>query len=106
MALAREGLLSEERFVETFVASHARRGHGPVWIRAELERRGIPAADAARGLEGCDADWPALARETREKRFGDGPPADFRERAKQSRFLQYRGYTAEQVRQAFSTDDD
>ena len=31
-----------------FVGSYTRRGHGPVWIRAELERRGISGAAGLR----------------------------------------------------------
>ena len=49
-ALIEDGLLSEERFVTTFVGSYTRRGHGPVWIRAELERRGISGEAIAEAL--------------------------------------------------------
>lgn len=105
-ALLDEGLLSEARFVETFIASYARRGKGPVWIRAELERRGIPAATVADALAAGGADWTAAARDARHKRFGARPPADARDRARQLRFLQGRGFTAEQARAAFAGGDD
>lgn len=104
--LLREGLLSEARFAEVFVGSHARRGHGPVWIRAELERRGVSAEITATALAEADIDWPMAVRTVREKRFGTGAPADFRERARQARFLQYRGFTADQVRQALAASPD
>ncbi|MEO7387100.1 MAG: regulatory protein RecX [Gammaproteobacteria bacterium] len=91
-ALVREGLLSEERFIESFVGSHARRGHGPVWIRAELERRGIAGQVIREALDRADVDWDAAAEAVRVKRFGPGIPADFGERARQARFLQYRGF--------------
>jgi regulatory protein len=96
-ALTGEGLLSEERFVENFVGSYTRRGHGPVWIRAELERRGISGEAIAGALASADTDWNQAAAEVRRKRFGAGPPADFKDRARQARFLQYRGFTPEQA---------
>ena len=91
-ALQQEGLLSEDRFLESFIGSHARRGHGPVWIRAELERKGIAGEAIREALEAAEVDWDAEAEAVRVKRFGPEPPADFKERARQARFLQYRGY--------------
>jgi len=99
-ALERDGLLSERRFLESFVAGRVRRGQGPVRIASELARRGIDAADARAALDALEVDWVALARETRERRFGAPPPADYREWARQARFLQYRGFSSEQVRNA------
>ena len=46
-ALIADGLLSEQRFIDSFLASYTRRGHGPLWLRAELERRGIAGAQVA-----------------------------------------------------------
>ena len=91
-ALINDGLLSEERFLESFVGSHARRGHGPLWIRAELERKGIAGAAIREAIEQSGIDWDAVAEEVRVKRFGPAQPADFKERARQARFLQYRGF--------------
>jgi regulatory protein len=51
-------------------------------------------------------DWAAEARTVREKRFGSDQPADYKDRARQSRFLQYRGFSSEQIRQAFSIDEE
>lgn len=109
-AVIADGLLSEARFIESFLASYTRRGHGPVWLRAELERRGIDSAQITAALEaqqlaGQPVDWAAEARAVRAKRFGPGQPADYKDRARQSRFLQYRGFSNEQIRQAFGGDD-
>jgi len=97
-ALLDDGLLSEDRFVENFVGSYTRRGHGPVWLRAELERRGIAGAQVTETLASLAIDWVAAAETVRRKRFGAKVPADFKEQARQARFLQYRGFTAEQAR--------
>ena len=54
---------------------------------------------AARGrqeaLDQAECDWFALARETHARRFRQ-PPADRKEKARQLRFLQSRGFDAEQ----------
>ncbi len=104
--LLAERLLSESRFIEQFVRQHAGRGHGPVRIRAELRGRGIAGEDIESALEGAGEDWVAIARETRRKRFGAAGPADYRERARQGKFLQYRGFTSEQIRAALGPGDD
>lgn len=105
-ALVDEGLLREARYLEQFISQHARRGHGPVRIRAELREKGVAgdAADAA--LAQAEPDWVQLARDARRRRFGVSLPGDYRERAKQSRFLQYRGFTSDQIRAALGPDDD
>ena len=103
--LLEEGLLSEERFVEGFLHSRFDRGSGPLKIRAELHARGAAESVVAELLDARERQWTQLAREVRHKRFGADVPADARERARQMRFLQRRGFTAEQVRAAFEDDD-
>ena len=100
------GLLSESRFVEQFVGQHARRGHGPARIRAELRERGVPDAEVEAGLAAAAEDWLARAREVRRRRFGLSPPGDYAERARQARFLQYRGFSNEQIRAALGPGED
>ncbi len=103
--LIKEGLVSDERFAEGFVAYRMRRGQGPVRIRGELIQRGIGEDLISNFLDSCSGDWFDSVRAVREKRFGPECPADFKERARQSKFLQYRGFTSEQIRQAFTTND-
>jgi len=98
--------LSEERFVGQFVSQHAARGRGPMRIRTELRERGVDAAAIDEALEAAEADWTECARAARRRRFGAVPPADWRERAKQARFLQYRGFSSEQIRAALGPGDD
>lgn len=99
--LTREGLLDERRFVEAFVSSRVERGHGPLKIEAELRARGIRDGLPAQGI-----DWVSLARGVRVKRFGADYPGDYRERARQMRFLQQRGFDAGQIDAVFRGGDD
>jgi len=104
--LVAERLLSETRFVEQFIRQHAGRGHGPARIRAELRERGVPAEEIEAGLDAAAEDWAALARDARRRRFGLSPPGDYAERARQARFLQYRGFSNEQIRAALGPGED
>ncbi|MFO8154776.1 MAG: regulatory protein RecX [Pseudomonadota bacterium] len=102
--LCDEGLLSEERFVESFVRSRVERGAGPMKIEAELRQRGVDVTRAEPHLE--EVDWREQARAVYHQRFGNAePPADRREWSRRARFLQGRGFTAEQVRRVMDVDD-
>lgn len=103
--LAEQGLVSDERFAEAFTAARARKGQGPVRLRLELEQREVAAALIDAALVKAAVDWAALARAVRAKKFGAVPPQDFKSRAKQMKFLQYRGFTAEQIQCALGDDD-
>jgi regulatory protein len=104
--LEQTGLLDGLRFIEGFIDSRAARGVGPRRIRAELVERGIETAAADAALGQSAHDWAAVARRVRVKRFGAKLPADFKERARQVRFLQYRGFDADHTDAAFAADDD
>jgi regulatory protein len=105
-ALESDGLLREQRFVESFITGRIRKGQGPVRIRAELTQRGIDDGDITEGLMAIAFDWRGLAAEVRAKRFGEAPPADFKARARQAKFLQYRGFEPEQIRAALDMAGD
>lgn len=98
--LTADRLIDESRFVESFVSTRVRRGQGPVRIGAELRQRGVAEQTGEQGVAAAEVDWVVRARETRRGRFGEAAPADRREWARQARFLQYRGFTSEQIRAA------
>ncbi|MET0984168.1 MAG: regulatory protein RecX [Steroidobacteraceae bacterium] len=100
-SLQREGLLNDNRYAASFVRQHVLRGQGPCRIRAELRTHGLAAEAIEQALAAADVDWQQLAREVRRKRFGANPPRTAPERAKQGRFLQYRGFDSDQIRAAF-----
>ena len=102
--LERSGSLADARFTDSFVRSRVARGQGPQRIRAELAQRGIADADAA--LRGAEVDWLETIRAVRRKRFGPDLPRDYAARARQARFLQYRGFSSEQIRAALELDGD
>jgi regulatory protein len=104
-ALVDDGLLSDSRFTEAFIHSRLQRGSGPQKIRAELRQRGISEDLISLGMEAVEEIWRERVREVREKKFGAAMPPDFRERNRQMRFLQQRGFTRDQIYSAFRDDD-
>ena len=99
--LAEEGLQSDTRFAESFVQSRISQGKGPVRIRADLRQRGIRDGVIESALEEAACDWYELAREERVKKFGEAVPDAFKEKARQMRFLQYRGFEQDHIQSAF-----
>jgi regulatory protein len=104
--LSGKRLVSDQRFVASFVQQHARRGQGPVRIRAELRQQGIEEALIEDELAAAGVDWGQLASEVRLRKFGATWPRGMPERAKQARFLQYRGFGADQIRTALKFDPE
>jgi len=104
--LRESGLVSDQRFADAYVRGHAARGHGPIRIRYDLRELGVPAELVSTALEAEEFDWSALAAEVRRRKFGESAPKAFAERAKQMRFLQYRGFSSSQIRAAFDSNVD
>ena len=94
--LSEEGLLSDERFLDSFIRSRSGAGYGPLRIRDELNQRGLPRAAVERALADCGVDWTGNLRELWQRRFAS-LPQDPRERARQGRFLLQRGFSHEAV---------
>ena len=104
--LVADGLQSDARFVEAFVRSRVGQGKGPVRIRAELREHGVGDSLIDDGLAEAGQSWYELAREVRLKKFGASEPADFREKARQMRFLQSRGFESDQIQSAIAADGE
>ncbi|MBA4732675.1 MAG: regulatory protein RecX [Candidatus Pseudothioglobus sp.] len=93
--LVEQNYQSDDRFSEEFIQMRFNQGKGPVKIASELKMRGINTFDLS------VFDWFQLAKEIRQRKFGDLSSLDFKETAKQKRFLQSRGFTLDQINQAF-----
>ena len=104
--LVDDGLQSDQRFVEAFVRSRINQGKGPAKIRADLREKGVNDNVVAEGLQEAAQNWYDLALEVRRKKFGAGQPDDFKEKARQMRFLQSRGFEPDHIQVAVSAGDD
>ena len=101
--LTAERLLDDARFAGHYVAYHAQRGQGPRRIAMDLSARGVAPAQIEAAMA-AGTDWAALAREVRIRRFGLSLPQTWAEKAKQGRFLQYRGFSSDHIRSALGPD--
>jgi regulatory protein len=99
-------LLSDERYASTLVRHQARRGQGPVRIRAQLRQQGLKEEVIQDNFGAAQPNWTQLACEARRRKFGNSLPKTAAERAKQARFLQYRGFNADQIRAALKSGAD
>lgn len=88
-----ERLQSDSRFAETYLYSRSQRLFGPQRIKAELRERGVADEVVAKVFAEADIDWPANQLKLLRTKFGEDAPADFSEKAKRLRFLQYRGFS-------------
>lgn len=95
--LAEEGLLSEARYLESFVRMRANAGYGPLRIREELSQRGLARDDIEQALRDSGFDWSEQLRAVWQRKFAGELPDDPRERARQGRFLSYRGYPLDMI---------
>jgi regulatory protein len=100
------GLLSDGRFAEQFVSARAPR-FGARRLQHELKLRGVPEEEAGAALALLGQDETARARAVRARRF-DAMPHDAKAWARQARFLQSRGFSADSIRKVLreQPDDD
>ena len=108
---AQKGYQSDERFASMLIRESVRRGRGKQHIAERLRQHGIKlpySLDELITKAGVDSvcdgtildtqpdketvDWLRLAVEARSKKYGDELPTDPKQKAKQLRFLQYRGF--------------
>ena len=100
--LETQQLLSDQRYASQRVASRAGR-YGNARLTQELKRTGVSEADIATALpdggdeaQRCQSVWA--------RKFGELPKTA-EERAKQMRFLQYRGFSGEAIRRVMRGAD-
>ena len=93
--LTRRGWLSDARFAEHVARAKARR-FGPARLAHYLKSRGVDDDAIAAGVRAAGEEGVASIATVWQSRF-DAAPANDRERARQVRFLQGRGFALEEV---------
>lgn len=101
--LLSEGLLSDQRFAESYTRSRAGKGYGPGRIVQELRQKGVSDVIASEVVRSPEQDWLQVARRAYEKKFS-GKPADFRERGKRINYMRYRGFSMDLMAQILDQD--
>ena len=93
--LARKGWLSDARYAEQAVRAKARR-FGPLKVAYALRAKGVADETIAAAFHAAGADGAADMERVWRSRFSQQPQND-RERARQVRFLQGRGFPLDDV---------
>ena len=88
---------SDERFAEAYVRYRRLKGFGPVRIASELRERGVDELIANRYLYADESLWLDTLEREYLKKYHGSDYEDFQEKAKRMRFLQYRGFSIDQI---------
>ncbi|MEQ5138612.1 MULTISPECIES: regulatory protein RecX [Providencia] len=100
--LSEQHFLDDDRVVSLLLKGYARKGYGPLRIKQEMRQKGFAETLVEHHFAELDVDWFEKAAEVRSKKFGDEIPTDFKEKGKQIRYLQYRGFFGDMIFELFS----
>lgn len=101
--LEQKGYLSDERFAQSRARVRATR-YGNARVAYELKASGVSSELIANAIEELEETEAERAKALWQKRFGK-PAEDYKERAKQMRYLLARGFSMEVARQVVRADD-
>jgi regulatory protein len=102
--LVRARLLSDDRYAEARAHTLSRR-YGSLRLAHELKQQGVGEAALTRVVAEARRTDLERARKVWRKRFGE-VPRDAKERAKQMRFLQSRGFGVDVIRSVVQGEDE
>lgn len=88
--LAQQNYQSDQRVAELTLASQIRKGKGLQRIKQALKAKQLDAELITEELQ--EVDWHDQAYQLKVKKFGEEVETDPKIKAKQVRFLQYRGF--------------
>lgn len=91
---------SDERVAEMTVRSQMQRGKGPQRIKQVLKSKALDQAHVKEQLK--EIDWFAQAYQLKIRKYGTEVATDPKLKAKQARFLLYRGFQMDVVMKAIS----
>ncbi|MCW8092861.1 regulatory protein RecX [Alteromonas sp. ASW11-130] len=91
---------SDRRFAESRVRHAANKGIGPNRVKTELSQHKIDETLVFEAFKEAEIDWFELAKTVHAKKYKGDISDSFKEQQKQRQFLQYRGFTFEQIQYA------
>ncbi|MCI2284691.1 recombination regulator RecX [Colwellia sp. MSW7] len=99
--LLEKGYLSDDRFAQSMCRYRVNRGYGWRYIANELKQKGVCSTIIQHLQKNCEIDWYLQAELAYNKRFGESRrenlPISKKEQAKKIRFLQYRGFSTDEI---------
>jgi regulatory protein len=104
--LAAQRLQSDARYAESYLRSRAERGYGPQRIALELKQRGTSEDVIQHALRDAECAWLEVAVRADRKKFGALADREFEITNKRRRYLEYRGFTAEQIKAVLNAEHE
>ena len=99
--LLEKNYLSDTRFAQSTCRYRASRGYGWRYIANELKQKGVCSTIVQQIHKNCEIDWYLQAELAYNKRFGESrveySQITQKEQAKKIRFLQYRGFSTDEI---------
>ncbi|MBB1585141.1 regulatory protein RecX [Serratia sp. OS31] len=92
--------LNDAQLLTDLLDKQIKKLHGPTRIKQEIRQKGFPAALIEQEINNSEIDWYLLAKEARVKKFGEALPSDPKEKNKQIRHLQYKGFAMDMIFEA------
>lgn len=94
--------LDDPRIAERERDKGLKKFHGPTRIKQDMKQKGIPDDIITQVMDDAEVDWFDLAELYRRKKFGVTPPDDPKEKSKQIRHMQYKGYPFQIIMKLYS----
>ncbi|XQW84137.1 regulatory protein RecX [Thalassotalea piscium] len=102
--LLEKNYLSNERFADSVIRQRINKGYGWRFIENELKQKGVDNQTIIQAKREQTVDWYEQARLAYNKRFGCSPINDKKDKAKRIRFLQYRGFSNDEIMTVLTYD--
>ena len=102
--LAKENYQSDQRVAEIMLSSQKRKGKGPNRIKLALKSKKIDASLIQEELK--ETDWNEQAYQLKVKKYGAKVEKEPKLKAKQIRFLMYRGFEMDAIMKAITRKED
>ncbi len=96
--LIEQGFLNEQRFCEAFIQKRIKQGYGPVRITAECHQYGLSKEIIFSQLPQDEEFWLVAIQKVLQKKFRANHQP--KEQLRKIRYLQYRGFTHDQIKMA------
>lgn len=102
----RQGWLNEERYISAFVRSKIAAGLGLFRIKNDIKSHGVKPEKVVELTEHLEVDWFAQALSTYQRKYGNRPADDFKEQNKRFRYMQYRGFSVDEIKYSMSHSEE
>lgn len=96
--------INDQRLLEKDIKTYLIKNFGKMRIQQDLRQRGFSLTDINQTIESFNVDWFELAKTLKERKFGTSQPSDAKEKNKQVRYLQYRGFPLDIIFELFTEE--